>query len=78
MQKENSGFGGLVKLFLIIGAGLLVGVMFVPMWRIDLDAPQYPEGLRLLIYTNRNAGNVDIINGESLHRYEDTSYGRLH
>lgn len=63
MQKENSGFGGLVKLFLIIGAGLLVGVMFVPMWRIDLDAPQYPEGLRLLIYTNKLAGNVDIING---------------
>src|SRR6185295_9906916 len=33
------------------------------MWRIDLKAPQYPEGLRLLIYPAKLAGNVDIING---------------
>ena len=26
-------------------------------------APQYPEGLRLLIYANKLGGNVDIING---------------
>jgi len=49
-------------LLLICGLGLLV-VLFAPMWRIDLDAPQYPEGLRLLIYANKLAGNVDIING---------------
>jgi copper chaperone NosL len=33
------------------------------MWRIDLAAPQYPEGLMLLIYPNQIGGNVDIING---------------
>ncbi len=33
------------------------------MWRIDLVAPQYPEGLMLLIYPDKLAGNVDIING---------------
>jgi len=49
-------------LLFICGLGLLV-VLFTPMWRIDLDAPQYPEGLRLLIYANKLAGNVDIING---------------
>lgn len=49
-------------LLFICGIGLLV-VLFVPMWRIDLDAPQYPEGLRLLIYANKLSGNVDIING---------------
>jgi copper chaperone NosL len=50
--------------FLLIICGLaLVGVLFVPLWRIDLDAPQYPEGLKLLIYPNKLAGNVDIING---------------
>lgn len=38
-------------------------VLFTPLWRIDLMAPQYPEGLNLLIYANRLAGNVDIING---------------
>ena len=50
--------------FLLIICGLaLVAVLFVPMWRIDLVAPQYPEGLRLLIYPDKLAGNVDIING---------------
>ena len=42
---------------------VLLAVLFTPMWRIDLVAPQYPEGLRLLIYANKLAGNVDIING---------------
>jgi copper chaperone NosL len=50
--------------FLLIICGLaLVAVLFLPLWRIDLDAPQYPEGLMLLIYPNKLAGNVDIING---------------
>lgn len=48
---------------LVLGAILLGVSIFVPIWRIDLDAPQYPEGLRLLIYANKLAGNVDIING---------------
>lgn len=41
----------------------LTVVLFVPMWRIDLDAPQYPEGLRLQIYPHKLGGNVEIING---------------
>lgn len=53
----------LSKIFLIIAAILLIGSLFVPLWRIDLEAPQYPEGLNLLIYANKIAGNVDIING---------------
>ncbi len=49
-------------ILIICGLGLLA-VLIVPMWRIDLMAPQYPEGLTLLIYANKLAGNVDIING---------------
>jgi copper chaperone NosL len=52
-----------IRLVLILCAGGLIAVLFVPMWRIDLQAPQYPEGLMLLIYPNKLAGNVDIING---------------
>lgn len=48
---------------MIICGLALVAVLFVPLWHIDLDAPQYPEGLRLLIYPDKLAGNVDIING---------------
>ena len=51
------------RLLLLLCAVGLVVVLFVPMWRIDLQAPQYPEGLQLLIYPNKLAGNVDIING---------------
>lgn len=52
-----------LRMILTICGLLLLVVLFVPMWHIDLDAPQYPEGLRLLIYPNKLAGNVDIING---------------
>ena len=42
---------------------LLILVLFKPMWRIELDAPQYPEGLTLLIYADKIAGDVAIVNG---------------
>ena len=41
----------------------LIGVLFLPIWRIELSAPQYPEGLLLKIYANRLGGNVDVVNG---------------
>lgn len=52
-----------MRILLILCGLSLVVVLFVPMWRIDLVAPQYPEGLWLLIYPDKLAGNVDIING---------------
>jgi copper chaperone NosL len=33
------------------------------MWRIELNAPQYPEGLMLQLHANKIGGDVDIING---------------
>lgn len=54
---------GLVRILLFVCALALVATLFVPLWRIDLDAPQYPEGLRLLIFANKLGGNVDIVNG---------------
>jgi copper chaperone NosL len=52
-----------IRVVLLLCSIGLVIILFVPMWRIDLQAPQYPEGLMLLIYPNKLAGNVDIING---------------
>ncbi|MBS1626926.1 MAG: hypothetical protein JSR09_07535 [Bacteroidetes bacterium] len=49
-------------LVLICGLGL-IAVLFTPIWRIDLDAPQYPEGLSLNIHANGLRGSVDIVNG---------------
>ncbi len=49
-------------LFILSGLSLFT-ILFFPIWQIQLSAPQYPEGLVMLIYANKIAGNVDIING---------------
>jgi copper chaperone NosL len=54
---------GITKLLLLLAAAGLIVVLYTPIWRIDLDAPQYPEGLNLKIHANGLRGNVDIING---------------
>lgn len=50
------------KILLALSGIMLIAAIFIPLWIIDLDAPQYPEGLTLLIYPHKLAGNVDIIN----------------
>ncbi len=52
-----------MRIILMVCAAALVIVLFVPMWQIQLSAPQYPEGLVMLIYPNKLGGNVNIING---------------
>ncbi len=59
----NDKISNLSRALLFICGIALVAVLFTPMWQIDLMAPQYPEGLILLIYANKLGGNVDIING---------------
>jgi copper chaperone NosL len=53
----------LSKVFLFLTALLFVGALFVPMWRIELEAPQYPEGLVLQLHANKIGGDVAVING---------------
>ena len=62
-MKNQTKLSKFIGVLLVLSGILLFAILFVPMWRIDLDAPQYPEGLRLLIYSNKLGGNVDIING---------------
>lgn len=63
MLMKTNRISLLSKVLLIIASIILVVSIFVPIWRIELDAPQYPEGLGLLIYANEIGGDVDIING---------------
>ena len=62
-MKKNSSIQKINRVLLFLCAVILFIVVKVPMWRIDLNAPQYPEGLSLFIYPNHLAGNVDIVNG---------------
>ena len=48
---------------------LLLGVFFKPLWYIELEAPQYPEGIVMYIHVNKIDGadpntiaNVNILN----------------
>lgn len=49
-------------LLILLGIGLIVAI-FVPIWSIYLNAPQYPEGLAMFIYSNKVGGEFEIING---------------
>lgn len=51
------------RILVAFASGALVAVFFLPVWRIDLFAPQYPEGLTMYIWINNLTGQVDIING---------------
>lgn len=48
---------------LTIAGFCIAASIYFPIWRIELDAPQYPEGLALQIFANKLAGDVDVING---------------
>lgn len=51
------------RILVAFASGALIAVFFLPVWRIDLFAPQYPEGLSMFIWINKITGQVDIING---------------
>lgn len=51
------------KILLLAASILFISALFFPMWRIDLVAPQYPEGLVLKLHANKIGGDVEIING---------------
>src|ERR1035437_925312 len=60
---KNSQFQNWIGVILVLCGAILIIVLYLPIWRIDLNAPQYPEGLDLFIFANKLDGNVDIING---------------
>src|SRR5215470_3498938 len=51
------------RILVAFASGALIAVFFLPAWRIDLFAPQYPEGLTMKIWVNTIKGDVEIING---------------
>ncbi len=50
-----------ISIFIVIGC--ILTLYFLPMWRIELRAPQYPEGISMKIHINDVKGDVEIING---------------
>ncbi|MGX5819235.1 hypothetical protein ACWKWU_13615 [Chitinophaga lutea] len=60
MDRKLSAFG---KASTVLAIACILMLWFVPMWRIDLAAPQYPEGISMKIWINDVKGDVEIING---------------
>ncbi len=60
MKKKLKIFSRVI----VLVCGLtMIGSLFVPVWQIQLEAPQYPEGLKMEIWANKLGGDVDKING---------------
>lgn len=51
------------KWLVLTGTLALSATFILPIWRIDLWAPQYPEGLSMFIWLYKLSGQVEIING---------------
>ena len=59
------------KIIVIAASLILILSFFFPIWYIDLEAPQYPEGIGLEIWLNKIAGQKpnDLANINGLNHY---------
>lgn len=51
------------RIILVILSLVLITAYFFPLWMIDLEAPQYPEGLGMKIWISKITGDLNTING---------------
>jgi len=51
------------RLLVVLASIFLAIAVFVPIWQIQLSAPQYPEGLLMKISAKGLTGDVGVING---------------
>ncbi|MBT0810352.1 hypothetical protein KIH41_03570 [Litoribacter ruber] len=53
----------LSRILMALSALLMILIYFVPIWKIEMWAPQYPEWLHMKIWINNITGDVAVING---------------
>jgi copper chaperone NosL len=53
----------ITRIIILVSSLAMVAAFFTPMWSIDLEAPQYPEGLGMKIWINKITGDLNTING---------------
>lgn len=61
----------LSSILMIVGSALLLGLFIYPLWNIQLEAPQYPEGIGMNIHIDGIEGEeeFDIQNIDGLNHY---------
>jgi copper chaperone NosL len=50
------------RILVAVAALLLIPAAFLPVWKITLVAPQYPDGLSLVLYPHKVAGEIQEVN----------------
>lgn len=67
----SNKIGRTPRLLILAAAVLMIGVYFFPLWNVRLTAPQYPEGLGMLIRINTVVGatETDLNNINNLNHY---------
>ncbi len=50
------------RILVLVASGLIAAMLFVPLWKISLVAPQYPEGLAIEIWLAKITGDLRTIN----------------
>lgn len=63
MKSAQKSLHSTTRILVGIAGAVLFIALFVPIWQIQLTAPQYPEGLELYIHADKLSGDVQIING---------------
>ncbi len=51
------------RILILFGSLSLLATFYLPIWKIELSAPQYPEGLEMSIWLSKLSGDVDTISG---------------
>lgn len=63
MVKSHSMRFGTPGFLLLVARVLLLVSLFLPYWHMELQAPQYPDGLHMTAYLNSLTGDVAEIDG---------------
>jgi len=63
MKGQAKKLSVVSSLLLVASSILIVISLFFPWWKMVFVAPQYPEGLNIIVYPNKLAGEIDIVNG---------------
>lgn len=61
-QLFGGQLSGTSRILIAVAAVLLIPSAFLPVWKITLVAPQYPQGLTLSIHPHKVAGEIQEVN----------------
>ncbi len=61
--REEKKMKKLTRILITASSLAMIAAFLTPIWTIDLEAPQYPEGLGMKIWINKISGDLNTVNG---------------